>query len=117
MFSNPEDKWQMYIIWAVSVITVIVILLQTSVATGFSTYLPFLGYYWPEIFGIVFFIIILAVVVASAGPKSTTEMKSPFAQMLRASGGGYSLNKIFFESPFLRTLFPYRFVDNCGFLF
>ena len=86
MFSNPEDKWQMYIIWAVSVIIVIVILLQTATVTGFSAYLPFLGFYWPEIFGIVFFIVIIAVVVTGAKPASTTEMKSPFAQMLRAAG-------------------------------
>jgi len=87
MFSNPDDKWQMYVVWAISAIIVIVILLQTAAATGFSTYLPFLGYYWPEISGIVFFIIIIAVVVSSSRPKSTTEMNSPFAQMLRAAGG------------------------------
>ena len=83
MFSNPEDKWQMYIIWAVSVIIVIVILLQTATVTGFSNYLPFLGFYWPEILGIGFFIVVIAVVVIGANPKSDTPMNSILAQALR----------------------------------
>lgn len=91
MFSNPEDKWQMYILWAVSVIIVIVILLQTATATGFSTYFPFFSYYGYEIFYIGAFIVIIAVVVIGAKPKSTTEMKSPIAQLLRTAGGGKPL--------------------------
>jgi hypothetical protein len=88
MFSNPEAKWQMYLIWAVSAVIVGVIIFQTFAATGFSAYWPFFNYYGPQILGIVAIVVILAVVVISARPGSEAEMKSPLAQMLRAAGGG-----------------------------
>ena len=86
LFSNPEDKWQMYLMWAVSVIIVIVILVQTAGVVGFYSFLPWIGYNWPAVFGVIAFIVIIAIVVGSSRPKSTTEMNSPFAQMLRLAG-------------------------------
>ena len=86
LFSNPEDKWQMYLMWAGSVIIVIVILVQTAGVVGFHSFLPWLGFNWPAVFGVILFIVIIAIVVGSSRPKSTTEMNSPFAQMLRLAG-------------------------------
>lgn len=83
MFSNPEDKWQMYLMWGIGAIIVIVVLLQTAGAVGFYSFLPWLGYNWPQILAIVGFIIILAIIVNAGRPKSTTRMDSPLARALR----------------------------------
>ena len=86
LFMNPEDKWQMYIMWAVSVIVVIVILLQTAGTVGWFGFLPWLGFNWPAVLAVVAFLVILAIVIGSSRPSSQTEMKSPLAELLRAAG-------------------------------
>ena len=88
LFLNPSDKWQMYILWGVGVVTVIVILLQTAWATGFgfSSYLPFLGYYWDEIFALIAIAIVIAVIIISGKDKSETGMDSIIAKRLLAAG-------------------------------
>lgn len=85
LFANPDDKWMMYLMWVVGVITVIIILVQTAGASGFLSFFPWLSFNWPMVLGVIAFFVMLAVVVASARPASTTEMKSPWAEMLRVA--------------------------------
>lgn len=82
LFTDPEQKWQMYIMWGLSVLVVIIIMIQTAGAVGWASFLPFLGYNWPYTLSIIIFIVVIAVVIGSARDKSTTEAKSPFAKML-----------------------------------
>ncbi len=86
LFANPEDKWQMYLMWGIGAIVVVVILVQTAGVTGWYSFFPWLGYNWPMALGVIAFIVIIAVIVSSARPKSTTDMKSPLAQLLRVAG-------------------------------
>lgn len=86
LFANPEDKWQMYLMWAVGAIVVVIILVQTAGVTGWYSFFPWLGYNWPMALGVIAFIVIIGVIVASARPRSPTEMKSPLSQLLRAAG-------------------------------
>lgn len=86
LFANPEDKWQMYLMWGVGAIVVVIILVQTAGVTGWYSFFPWLGYNWPMALGVIAFVVILAVIVASARPKSTTDMRSPLSQLLRAAG-------------------------------
>ncbi len=86
LFANPEDKWQMYLMWGIGAIVVVIILVQTAGVTGWYSFFPWLGYNWPMALGVIAFIVIIAVIVASSRPKSTTEMRSPLSQLLRAAG-------------------------------
>ena len=86
LFANPEDKWQMYLMWGLGAIIVVVILVQTAGVVGWYSFFPWLGYNWPMALGVIAFLIILGVIVASARPKSKTDMNSPWAQLLRAAG-------------------------------
>ena len=83
LFSNPSDKWMMYLPWAIGAIIVIVILVQTAQVTGWYSFLPWIGYNWPMVLGVVAFFVLVAVVIASARPKSTTAMDSPWSKMLK----------------------------------
>lgn len=82
LFSNPSDKWMMYLPWGIGFVIVIVILVQTAQVTGWYSFLPWLGYNWPMVLGVAAFFIMIAIVVGSARPKSTTPMDSPWSKML-----------------------------------
>ncbi len=89
LFSNPDDRWQMYLLWGIGMVTVIVILLQTSWATGFgySSYWGFLGYYWQEIFAIGAIAVIIVAIIISARSPNQNAYNSAIAQSIRTSMG------------------------------
>lgn len=85
LFLNPTDKFQVYAIWGVGAVAALAVIALSAQATGFGygSYLPFLSYYWQEIFYVALFVAIIAIVVAASKPKSTTDLgKIPFVQAL-----------------------------------
>ncbi len=87
LFTDPEEKWMMYIMWAIGVFIVLVILVQTAGVVGAYSFMPWLVYNWPTVIAVIAFLVLIAVVVGSGRPKSTTHSKSPFAKMLKEAYG------------------------------
>ena len=81
MFADPDSNAVMYSMLGIGAIIVIVILIQTAGAVGWSS-----GWWWqenwPMVAGVVVILAFIAVIVGGSS-TSTDKSKSPFAQALR----------------------------------
>ncbi len=81
MFADPDSNAVMYAMLGIGAIIVIIILVQTAGAVGWSS-----GWWWQEnwkmIAGIVFVLAVFGIIIGGSR-TSTKENKSPFAQALR----------------------------------
>jgi len=86
MFADPDSNAIMYTLLGIGAIIVIVILVKTAGAVGWSS-----GWWWqenwPMVAGIVGLFIVIGIIIGASNP-STSKSKSPFAQALRQAIGG-----------------------------
>lgn len=78
----PKQSWVSYTLFGIAAIILIVVLVKTSGALGWSA-----GYWWqanwPTVVGAIFIIILVAVIIGASGPKSKFEdTASPFLREL-----------------------------------
>ena len=83
MFMDPDSKGMMYTLLGVGGVIIIVILVQTAGAVGWSS-----GYWWaqnwPMVAGAIFILIIIGIIVGASNPSTDKQSsKSPLAQALR----------------------------------
>lgn len=82
LFADPDQKGITYTLLGVGAIIVVVILVQTAGAVGWSS-----GYWWeenwPMVAGVIFILVIVGIIVGSTSEKPTNADKSILARALR----------------------------------